>query len=79
MIFQIWLTIFALLFGFFGAFWLLVRRPVLRRIQAELELEREAQRAAEHEAEARRAAEAEIASLYDPVPEETVQQEDRIG
>lgn len=79
MLFQIWLTILTLVFGALGAFWLLVRRPLLRRIQSELELEREERLRAEREAEARKAAEAEVEAFCNPVPDEKAQQEERLG
>ncbi len=77
MIFQIWLTLIAIFSVLLGAFWLLIRRPLLRRLRAEAELAKEERLCQQQRAEARKAAERELSALLD-APQEAAQEEQRL-
>lgn len=77
MLFQIYLTIFVLFALIAGAFWALVRRPLLKRLREEARAAEEERLLKQQQAEARLEAEREISALLD-VPSEAAQEEQQL-
>lgn len=77
MLFQIWLTIVVIAAVLLGMFWLLIRRPLLRRLKLEAEIAEEERLCEQQRTEARTSAERELAALLD-VPQAAEQEEQQL-